>query len=130
MTDRESSWMRFATKDPEWDGIWARYDRHPPAAPAIQQVLVVRHPDNRSAKRWFLLALVALALPFPTPLLSDDDAAGGLPRGAAASLSPVEVMLPPLELAVARLAAESASAACWVLQLRPQGGACGAAAAP
>ncbi|MFC7472900.1 hypothetical protein ACFQS7_00935 [Dankookia sp. GCM10030260] len=119
--------MRTATKNAEWDGIWARYDLSTPPTPTRRQAPAIPQAGNRSARWGFLLALVALGIPFPTPLLSDEDVTGGLPREAVTSFSPVEAVLPPVGLAVARLAAESATAACWVLQLQPQGGGCGAA---
>jgi hypothetical protein len=60
----------------------------------------------------------------PTPLLSNDGLSGGLPHEAMFSFSPAEVLLPPIHIAIARLAAESAVASCWVQQLWPQGGDC------
>ncbi|TDH63284.1 hypothetical protein E2C06_07905 [Dankookia rubra] len=79
--------------------------------------------------RWAMLALVVLAMPMPTKLLSEDGASRGIPREALFSFSPAEMMLPPVDVALARLAAESASASCWVQRLRPHGGGCAEPAA-
>jgi hypothetical protein len=55
----------------------------------------------------------------------DEEAPLGARREALFSFSPIEAELPPVAAAIDRLAAESTLAACWVMQLRPQGGGCG-----
>jgi hypothetical protein len=122
--------MRAALRDAEWNEAWAGYDQVVPSAPAAQPVACIRPSGNRKARSWAVLALVALALPMPTQLLCEDGAPRGIPREAVSSFSPAEMLLPPVEVALARLAAESASASCWVQQLRPQGSGCQDAAAP
>ena len=112
--------MRTALRDTEWDGIWAGHDRSVPAAPVAAPEMAVPRSGNRQVKRWVLLVLVALAVPTPSP--SGTDAARGRPRETPFSLSPVEMLLPPVDVAVARLSAELASAGCWVQRPRPQGG--------
>ena len=116
--------MRAPLHDEEWDGAWARHDRSMPAAPAAAPRPAVQTARGRKPRSWIALVLVALTLPSPTHPLPGDGATRGIPREALFSLSPAEVMLPPLDVAIARLSAESASASCWVLQLRPQGGGC------
>ena len=118
--------MRTALRDTEWDGIWAGRDQSAPVAPDVEPEMGVSQSGSRQLKRWVLLVLVALVIPMPPPLLSRDGAPRGLPREALFSFSPVEMLLPPVDVAVARLSAESASAGCWVQQLRPQGDGCAA----
>jgi hypothetical protein len=118
--------MRTALHDAEWDGAWARHDQSVPVAPDAEPEMGIARSGNRRVTRWVLLVLVALAVPMPTPPLSGDGATRDLPREALFSFSPVEMLLPPVDFALARLAAESASAGCWVQQLRPQGDGCAA----
>jgi hypothetical protein len=118
--------MRTALHDAKWDGAWAGHEQSVPVAPDAEPEMGGSRSGNRQAKRWVLLVLVALAVPIPTPPLSGDGATRGLPRDSLFSFSPVETLLPPVDFALARLAAESASAGCWVQQLRPQGDGCAA----
>jgi hypothetical protein len=109
--------------DDEWESVWREYDRRaptsPPAAPAA--------PKAR-ARRPSPLVLLALGLSLAlAPRLASLQAnmAGGIDRPpVAASLSPAEAELPPLSASVARLAAHSADAACWVMRLDPRQPAC------
>src|SRR3954469_9303640 len=118
--------MRTALHDTEWDGAWAGHDQSVPVAPDAEPEMAAAKSDNRQVMRWVLLVLVALAVPMPTPPLPGGGATRALPREALFSFSPVEMLLPPVDFALARLAAESASAGCWAQQLRPQGDGCAA----
>jgi hypothetical protein len=119
--------MRAPLYDTEWDGASARHDQPVPVALEAEPEMGASQPGNRKVMRRVLLVLVALAM--PTPLLSEDVAARSVPREALFSFSPVEILLPPVDVALARLSAESASASCWVQQLRPQGDGCAEPAA-
>lgn len=116
--------MRTFHRDADWEDVWAEYDRRafrPPAAPVACDPEPSR---RRKAKRLLLLALT-LSLPVsPARLATSEASPGGTEREALLSLSPIEAELPPITISIDRLAAESAAAACWVLQLHPQGGAC------
>ncbi|WP_431267804.1 hypothetical protein [Dankookia sp. P2] len=118
--------MRDGLHDTEWDCIPGGYDRA-----AADSALVATAPriGNRKLRHWVVLALVALLVPMPNPLLCEDGASRGIPREAMFSFSPVEILLPPVDVSLARLSAESASASCWVQQLRPQGPGCAEPAA-
>ena len=118
--------MRATPYDTEWDGAWAGHDRSVPATTEAESEVGTARSGTRKVKRLVLFVLVALAMPMRAPLLSEDGAAHGLPREALFSFSPAEMLLPPVDVALARLSAESASASCWVQQLRPQGGDCAA----
>ncbi|TCZ65907.1 hypothetical protein [Roseicella aquatilis] len=113
----------MVTQDAEWDAVWAEYDQHAHHAPA-GPVATPALPTRRGHRRAALLALLTLV-----PLLILVYAMRAVPaesgrEAAPTSLSPVEAELPPLSAAISRLAAESATAACWAMQLRPQGGDC------
>jgi hypothetical protein len=124
--DRTSPGMRADLYDTEWDGACARHDLSVPAVSDAEPEVGTAPPGTRKVKRRALLVLVALAMPMQAPRLSEHGAAHGIPREALFSFSPAEMLLPPVDVALARLAAESASASCWVQQLRPQGGDCAA----
>lgn len=121
--------MRSSLHDPDWDLAWAGYDRSIPALPVPRPVADQGQRGNRQAKRSALPLMVALAMAVPASLPTGRGAAPGLPRDALISLSPAERLLPPVDAAIARLSIESASAACWVQQLRPEGGSCAEGAA-
>jgi len=118
-----------ATARDDWDLVWQAYDRRhagpvprPDAAPAV--------PRRRArgpvlALACCLAGCLALAPGLVTVLaeLSDAKALAG-----PVSLAPDEAALPPLSVAIARLAAESADAACWVRRLDPRGRGCAPAA--
>jgi hypothetical protein len=121
--------MPHATRDPEWDRVWDEYDRRgnasvatrpapaPESAPA-SPVTVGLVPGHGHSRRFWLPALVLLLFPGQTQSVWSE----ARPAAAApASLSPLEAVLPPLDATIARLAAESPAAACWVAQLRPGG---------
>ena len=115
--------------DTEWDAMRAGHDRAAPLATAAEPKGAAARGGNRRLRRWAVLALVALTIPIPTQLLSEDGASRGIPRDALFSFSPTEMLLPPVDVALARLAAESASAGCWVQQLHPRGSGCAGGAA-
>ena len=116
--------MQTALHDTEWDHVWSEHDRHVPAPPSSSPAKALKRPGTRKARHFRLAALALLALALPAQLLSDDGVTQGLSREALFSFSPIEVALPPLDASIARLAAESAGATCWVLDLRPQGSGC------
>ncbi len=119
--------MRKSSDDAEWDVLWATHDQRLVPAPVVAPDAAPQKRSNLRLKHWLMLALAFFALPLPGQLLSADGTTGALPREAIFSLSPIEVALPPLDASIARLAAESASASCWVMELRPQGGGCATA---
>ena len=110
----------------EWEAVWADYDREavlPPRRRAAGSC------DTRPAPPPRAMLLVVLLLGMGTlalPMIADGPghAQAGERHAAPASLSPVEADLPPLAVSFARLAGKSALAACWAMQLRPQGGGC------
>ena len=111
--------MRKPLHDTEWDGARLAHDRDA-SAPAMPGACSPRpHGHNGWAKRWLMPALVCFAVPLPSRLLSDDGAIQGVPWEALFSFAPTKTTLPSLEASIARLAAESANATCWVLKLRP-----------
>jgi len=116
--------MRKPLHDTEWDDRSAAYDRHVPHIAADEPAADAPRRRNLRLKHALMLALAFFALPLPGQLRSADGATAGLTRDAVFSFSPVEVTLPPIEVSLARLADESASATCWVLELRPRGTGC------
>ena len=125
---------QVGTHQDEWDQVWQDYDRRRPAAvrrqpvaapvpvPALAPVAQAPAVKRRNRGYGLLLAVSAclgLATLFGVPM------AGQYPAPAVAvaslaSLAPEEAELPPLTVAVSRLAAESSAAACWVMRLAPQ----------
>ena len=119
----------------EWDQVWQDYDRRrpavvkrqPEAVPKVVAAAPVPSGQASAARRrtrgfGLLLgfgACLGLATLFGMPN------AGSYPAPAVtltslASLAPEEAEMPPLTVAVSRLAAESSAAACWVMRLAPQ----------
>ncbi|SDB60562.1 hypothetical protein [Belnapia rosea] len=113
---------RSGIADDDWDRVWQDYDRrHPkPVAPAAREIVKPKPLRGRISAMLLALALSLALAPRPASLMT------GQPDGGESlvSLSPTEAELPPLSTSVARLAAESAHAACWVLQLDPRRPAC------
>ena len=119
----------------EWDQVWQDYDRRRPAAARPQPVATpalaaaapaspARAPAVRRRTRGYGV-LLTLAAGLILAILSGVPGAGRYPAPAKAlaslaSLAPEEAEMPPLTLAVSRLAAESATAACWVMRLAPE----------
>jgi len=124
---------RIGMTDDEWESVWQDYDRRRPApapapAPAAAGKTVAARAGMRRPHPLLILAL-ALALALAPQLASlhagtasGPDGIDGL--GALASFSPTEAEAPPLSASVSRLAAQSAEAACWVMQLDPRHLAC------
>jgi hypothetical protein len=116
---------RVDMMDDEWESVWRDYDRRTPAPVAVP--LPSTRPKAR-ARRPNPLLLLALGLGFAfAPKLASLHAgpASGIDGlGMLASFSPAEAELPPLSTSVSRLAAHSAEAACWVMQLDPRRPAC------
>jgi hypothetical protein len=119
----------------EWDQVWQDYDRRRPAVVKPQPVTaphpvaptpatLTQVPTARRRNRGYglLLAVSAclgLATLFGMPKASQYPAPAEA-MASLASLAPEEAELPPLTVAVSRLAAESNAAACWVMRLAPQ----------
>ncbi|MDO9709782.1 hypothetical protein [Paracraurococcus lichenis] len=117
--------MHVRAHDDEWEQVWATYDQTSadamPAVPPVAAAPVVRGVRERGRGGLLLGALLLALLPAATqpPLHAPLQV-----LAAADSLSPVEALLPPLAVALGRLAGESDAAACFALSLRPGGGAC------
>ena len=115
--------MRIAATGDTWDGVWADYDRKAGVEAVTSAVIPVR-PHNRRLR--FALTLSPLVALFPTETMS---LPGPAPwqaaiAGPVLSLARDEATMPPLTVAIARLAAESASGACFAMRLHPQGDGC------
>ena len=113
----------------EWDQVWQDYDRRRLTVARLQPVAVPRPaapvpvPAAKRRTRGYglLLAVTAclgLATLFGLPMAKDDPAPA-VTLTSLASLAPDEAEMPPLTVAVSRLAAESSVAACWVMRLAP-----------
>lgn len=115
----------------EWDQVWQDYDRRRPAVVKSQPVAAPHRvapapatlTEVRRNRGYGLLLAVSACLGLATLF--------GMPKASQypgpaeavaslASLAPEEAELPPLTVAVSRLAAESGAAACWVMRLAPQ----------
>jgi hypothetical protein len=120
--------MPIATKRDEWEQVWSVYDHGAVLpVPPPEAVAAVRKPVLRPALRKALAGCgVLLLIGLLIGMLALPKAGiGSAGRAAAlASLAPDEGMLPPLSVAIARLAAQSPEAACWALRLHPQGSGC------
>ncbi len=112
----------------EWESVWRDYDRRTPAPVAAPTMTAAPQAKARRPNLVLLLGL-GLGLAFAPRLASlhagsanGADGIDGL--SLVASLSLAEAELPPLSTSVSRLAAQSADAACWVMQLDPRRPAC------
>ena len=114
----------------EWESVWRDYDRRSPVPVPVAAAAPSAEPKPR-ARLASLGVLLALGLGFAfAPKLAalhagtagGSDGIDGL--AMLASFSPAEAELPPLSTSVSRLAAHSAEAACWVMQLDPRHPAC------
>ena len=128
---------RIGMTEDDWESVWQDYDRRRPApapmpAPAPAAAPAMGAEARRTGTRRphpFLILALGLGLAFGPQLASlhagtasGPDGIDGL--GALASFSPTEAGAPPLSTSVSRLAAQSAEAACWVMQLDPRQPAC------
>ena len=126
---------QIGAQQDEWDQVWQDYDRRRPAvvkfqpmaasspvAPASVTSIPVSAARRRTRGFGLLLAVTAclgLAALFGLPETRRYPAPAEA-LASLASLAPEEAELPPLTVAVSRLAAESSAAACWVMRLAPQ----------